>query len=294
MIFKGAYTALITPFKKDGGIDEKKLRELVNFQINSGISGLVPMGTTGESPTVSTESHIRIIEIVMEEADHRVPVIAGTGSNSTKEAVELTLHAMELGASASLQVAPYYNKPTQEGLYRHFMEIADTADIPMVLYNIPGRSGISIDVDTVIRLSKHPNIRAVKEAAGNLSRVMEIAYATDDNFYILSGDDNLIVPMCTSGGTGVISVASNIMPAQISKLVDLCNSGHIEEANILNARLFPFFKALFIETNPIPIKYAMARNKMIEEIYRLPLCEMSGDHKKAMDKVLDSVKDLLN
>ncbi|MBN1649174.1 MAG: 4-hydroxy-tetrahydrodipicolinate synthase [Spirochaetales bacterium] len=293
MKLKGAYTALITPFKKDGSVDEKALRELVRFQIKSGINGLVPMGTTGESPTLSTESHIRVIEIVVEETDHKVPVIAGTGSNSTQEAVEMTLLAMECGASASLQVAPYYNKPTQEGLYRHFMEIADQADIPHILYNIPGRSGISISVDTVVKLSKHPNIVAVKEASGDLGRVLETANRTGDDFVILSGDDNLILPICCSGGSGVISVASNLFPVQVTELVRLCNENKLAEARVLNNRLFPFFKALFIETNPIPIKYAMAAQKMIEEVYRLPLCEMTDQHKQEMDAVLGPLADFL-
>ena len=294
MKFKGVYTALITPFTKDGSIDEKTLRELVKTQIKAGVSGLVPMGTTGESPTLSTESHIRVIEIVVDEADHKVPIIAGTGSNCTSEAIEMSLNAMEYGASATLQVAPYYNKPTQEGLYRHFSEIADACDIPHILYNIPGRSSISIDVSTVVKLSKHPNISAVKEASGNLSRVMEITYNTDDNFHVLSGDDNLILPMCTSGAVGVISVASNIMPAQISKLVSLCIEEKITEAMQLNKKLFPFFKALFIETNPIPIKYAMAHEGIINEIYRLPLCELTDGHKKEVNAVLKDIKDYLN
>jgi 4-hydroxy-tetrahydrodipicolinate synthase len=291
MTFTGTYTALITPFRKGGSVDEAALRELVRFQVKSGINGLVPMGTTGESPTLSTESHIRVIEIVVEEAGHKVPVIAGTGSNSTAEAVEMTLHAMECGANASLQVAPYYNKPTQEGLYRHFMEIADQADIPHILYNIPGRSGVSISVDTVVRLSNHPNIVAIKEASGNLGRVIETAWRTEGKLQILSGDDNLILPICCSGGSGVISVASNLFPAQVSELVKFCNDGRLEEAQKLNSKLFPFFKALFIETNPIPIKYAMAKRKMIEEVYRLPLCEMTEDHKKEMDAVLEQIKD---
>ena len=293
MILEGAFTALVTPFTKTGSLDEKALRKLVRFQIDSGINGLVPMGTTGESPTLSAESHIRVIEITLEESENKAPIIAGTGSNSTKEAVELSIHAMECGASACLQVAPYYNKPTQEGLYRHFMEIADSADIPQVLYNIPSRCGISIDTETIVRLSKHPNIIAIKEASGSISKTMEISYATGPDFTILSGDDNLTLPICFCGGKGVISVAANIMPKQIVKLVSLCNSGNIKEAHELNKQLFPFFKTLFVETNPGPIKYIMAQKGLIEEIYRLPLCELSKENKASVNEELKRIKDYL-
>ena len=288
MTFKGTYTALVTPFNKDLTIDEKALEALVEFQIEQGISGLVPMGTTGESPTLNHDEHLRIIEIVVKKSGGRVPVIAGTGSNCTDEAIEYTKIAREIGVDATLQVAPYYNKPTQEGFYRHFSSIADTVDIPMMVYNIPGRSGANIDTHTLLRLSKHPNIAAVKEASGSFAQIMDLIANKPDDFDILSGDDNIAVPMTLMGGSGLISVASNSIPKKMSNLVQLALNGKVAEANKMHYELLPFFKAMFIETNPIPIKYVLWKQGLIECTYRLPLCEMSGEHKASMESLLSS------
>jgi 4-hydroxy-tetrahydrodipicolinate synthase len=290
MKFEGVYTALITPFTKDGAVDEKALRKLIDFQIDEGISGLLPMGTTGESPTLSHEEHIRVIEIVIDQAEGRVPVIAGSGSNCTQEAVEMTMQAMECGADASLQVAPYYNKPTQEGFYLHFTAIADKVDIPIIVYNIPGRSGKNIENDTMLRLAEHPNIAGVKEASGDIAQMMDLILRKQDDFTVLSGDDNLAFALTALGGKGVVSVASNCVPAKMIEMIDATLQGDIERGRSLHYELLPFFKGLFLETNPIPIKYAMHLMGLAEESYRLPLCPLRDGNKKIFEKIYNALK----
>ena len=272
MQLQGVHTALVTPFT-NGELDYAKLRELVELQIAGGVDGIVPVGTTGESPTLTFDEHHKLIDEVIKTVDKRCAVIAGTGANSTAEAIELTKHAKAAGADASLQVTPYYNKPTQEGLYRHFSTIADETGLPIVLYNVPGRSGVPIAVDTVARLSKNTNIVAVKEAAGSAERVSQILDLCD--ITVLSGDDALTLPMMAVGAKGVISVASNIIPAEMKAMVDAFAAGNAQKALELHLKYYCLFRDQFIETNPIPIKTALAMAGIINEEFRLPLCEIS-------------------
>lgn len=288
-MFSGTFTALITPFKGDESIDEEALRKLVDAQIDAGINGLVPVGTTGESPTVSHEENLTVIQIVVDQANGRVPVIAGTGSNSTAEAIQMTRKAKEIGADASLQVAPYYNKPNQDGLYRHFTAIGDAVDLPMVVYNIPGRTGKNIETETLIRLAEHPNVVAVKEASGNIAQIMEVAARKPEDFALLSGDDNLAFSVVALGGSGVVSVASNAAPDQVGKMIKLGLDGKLEKARAEHYRLLPLFKMVFFDTNPIPIKYAMSLLEYCEEVYRLPLCELSQENKENVKRVLTNM-----
>lgn len=286
MRLKGVYTALVTPFNKDGSVDWEAMKNSVEFQIKEKISGIAPMGTTGESPTMSHDDHIKIVETVVKQAAGRVPVIAGSGSNCTEEAIEMTKAVKKCGANVSLQVAPYYNKPSQEGFYRHFMAIADAVDIPLMIYNIPGRCGKAIDNSTIIRMAKHPNVCYVKEATGSLASMMELAAGIPDDFDILSGDDNLGLPMIALGAKGIVSVASNLIPRDMEEMAQAGLAGDMEKARKLHYRLMPFFKAEFIDTNPIPIKYMMFLKGMIQENYRLPMCELSDSHKNAVKVVL--------
>ena len=272
MTFKGTYTAMVTPFNANGAVDYGKLRELVEEQIAGGVDGLVPVGTSGESPTLSMEEHSRVVEFVAETANRRVQIVAGTGANSTAEALRLTREALEMGVDASLQVCPYYNKPNQEGLYRHFSAIADLG-LPIILYNVPSRTGRDIALETVVRLSKHPNVAAVKEASGSVARVSATVDACD--ITVLSGDDVLAFPMIAVGAKGVISVASNVAPGLVSKMINAALSGDMAGAATLHKRLYHLFRDLFIDTNPIPVKCALALMGRIEEVYRLPLCETS-------------------
>ncbi len=283
---QGVYTALITPFS-NGAVDFGKLKEMVNFQVESGIDGLLPMGTTGESPTLSMHEHMKVIETVINTVNGKCQVIAGTGANATAEALELTKEARLAGADATLQVTPYYNKPTQEGLYQHFSVVADEGGLPVVLYNIPGRSGVPIAVDTVARLSKNQNIVAVKEAGGSTDRVSEILTACD--ITVLSGDDSLTLPMMAVGGKGVISVVSNLLPAEVKAMVDAFLTGNPDKARELHFQLYPLFKDAFIETNPIPIKAAMAMKGMIGEEYRLPLCTMKQSNRAVLKATLEKM-----
>jgi 4-hydroxy-tetrahydrodipicolinate synthase len=274
-MFTGTYTAIVTPFK-NGGVDETALNRLIQLQIRGGVDGIVPVGTTGESPTVDYEEHIRIIERSVKFARGKIKVIAGTGANSTSEAVYLTREAEKVGADGSLQVAPYYNKPTQEGLFRHFREIARATKLPIVLYSIPGRCGIEIGVETVRRLAREcKNIIGIKEAGGSADRVSALRAALGPKFTILSGDDSLTLPFMAVGAQGVISVASNVIPREIAQMVDAFTRGQIRKASQLHAELYPLFKDLFIETNPIPVKAALAMMGLIAEEYRLPLVPMS-------------------
>jgi 4-hydroxy-tetrahydrodipicolinate synthase len=289
-MFRGVFTALVTPFTTQGGIDEKALRKLVDFQIENGVHGLVPVGTTGESPTLTYEEHNKVIEIVIDQAKGRVPVIAGTGSNSTEEAINLTKHAKQAGATASLQVAPYYNKPTQEGFYRHFTAIAKAVDLPLLIYNIPGRTGKNIENSTTLKLAQHRNIVGVKEASGDLNQIMDLILKKPKDFTVLSGDDNLAFPLMALGGSGVISVASNLIPKKMAALVEQALKGNWEQARSSHYELLPLFKAIFIETNPIPIKAALAWKGMIEEIYRLPMCPMEAANKEKLKAVLKDLK----
>ena len=289
-MFQGVFTAIVTPFNQDESINEDDLKKLMDFNIERGVSGIVPMGTTGESPTLNHDEHVRVIEIVCKHVGGRVPIIAGTGSNSTKEALFMTSRAKDLGADASLQVAPYYNKPTQEGFYRHFKKIADEVDLPLIIYNIPGRTGKNIETDTIVELAKHPNIVGVKEASGNLPQMMDVIHRTPEDFVVLSGDDNLTLPLMAAGGKGVISVASNIVPDRMSAMVKAGLDGDFEEMRKIHYELLPFFKVEFIETNPIPIKTALAMKGMIKEVFRLPMCEMSGENKKKLKTVLKELK----
>ncbi len=288
-MFKGVYTAIVTPFTDDNKIDEKALRDLTDFQIEKGVQGIVPMGTTGESPTLDHEEHHRVIEIVIDQAGGRVPVIAGTGSNCTDEAIRLTEKARQAGATASLQVAPYYNKPTQKGFYRHFTAVADAVDIPVIVYNIPGRSGKNIENSTMLKLAEHKNIIAVKEASGNITQIMDLISKKPGSFTVLSGDDNLAFPILALGGKGVISVASNIVPDRMNEFVQSALDGNWDKARKMHYELLPLFRAIFIETNPIPIKASLAMKGMIKENYRLPMCRMSKEHRGALAKVLEEL-----
>jgi 4-hydroxy-tetrahydrodipicolinate synthase len=288
--FAGAHTALVTPFK-DGSLDEVALIALIEAQVQGGISGIVPVGTTGESPTLSHEEHRRVIEISVNAADKRVLVIAGTGSNATSEAVELTIEAEKLGADAILLVAPYYNKPSPEGLYRHFRKVAESVSIPIVLYSIPGRCGIEIPVSVVVRLVEDcPNVVAIKEAGGNIERVHQLRAALPASFQILSGDDALTFPFMVAGGVGVISVASNIIPAEVTELVQSFLKGDQAKSEEIHTRYASLFHDLFIEPNPVPIKTALSAKGLCADDVRLPLCEMTASNKNILLKTLELAK----
>jgi len=286
-MYKGAFTALITPFDEKGDFDEKSFRNIISFQIKSNIDGIVPCGTTGESPSLEKEDYEKVIKAAVDSANGKIPVIAGTGSNSTRHAVELTKMAADIGADASLLVCPYYNKPTQEGLYRHFSEIAKKVDIPLVIYNIQGRTGINMETQTLSRLAKeHSNIVAVKEASGNISQMMDVLSELPKEFSVLSGDDNLTFPLMALGGKGVISVASNIIPKEMHELTDNMLNGKIDKAKKIHYSMLPLFKAIFIETNPIPIKTALSMKGMCKESFRLPMCSMNPANKEKLKNVL--------
>lgn len=275
MELRGVFTALVTPFR-NGELDEKALKKLIEFQLAGGVDGIVPCGTTGEAPTLSYEEHERVIELTVKYVKGKVPVIAGTGSNSTKEAIELTRSAKKLGADMCLLTTPYYNKPTQEGLLRHFLEIAQSVPVPLVLYNIPGRTGVNMTPETIAQLARTKNIVGIKEAAGSLTQVSDIYRLTKGRFAILSGDDNLFLPMMSVGAVGVISVFSNIMPRELKTLYRaFMVEQDTAKALKVHTKLMPLFQAMFIETNPIPVKEALYRMGMIAREYRLPLCPMS-------------------
>lgn len=285
-MFNGSIVAIVTPFK-NGKVDEKKLRDLIEFQIKNGSSGIVPCGTTGESATLSFDEHDRVIEITIEQVKKRVPVIAGTGSNSTQEAIMLTKHASQAGADASLQVSPYYNRPTQKGLYEHFKTIANAVDIPIVLYNIASRTGINIEPETIARLSSDcKNIVGVKEASGNLDQMSRIKALCGEKFDLISGDDSLTLPVLSIGGTGIISVVANIVPKDVANLVSEFQKGNIKKAREIHYRLSPLIKAVFLETNPIPVKTAMGLLGMCEPDLRLPMCEMLPENLEKLKKAL--------
>ena len=283
MKFHGSITALVTPFK-NGKVDKKTLVRLVEWQIKKGTDGLVPTGTTGESPTLSHREHEEVIEIVVRAAAKRVPVIAGTGSNSTAEAISLTRHARKVGADGALLATPYYNKPTQEGLYRHYAAVAKAVDIPIVLYNIPGRSVVNLSPETIARLAKIPTIVAIKEATGSMDQTSHILSLCD--LTVLSGDDSLTLPLLALGAKGVISVASNIVPGTVSALVDAYFAGQHEKAKEIHYRLFPLCRALFVETNPIPVKRAMKLLGLASDEIRLPLCRMAPQNEKILAAAL--------
>jgi len=285
-MFKGSIVAIVTPFR-NGKVDEKKLRELIEFQLKNGTSGIVPCGTTGESATLTFDEHEKVIEIAIEQVNKRVPVIAGTGSNSTEEAIMLTRQAASSGADASLQVSPYYNRPTQEGLYRHFKAVAQSVKIPIILYNIASRTGVNIEPETIARLAGDcKNIVAVKEASGNLDQMSKIKALCPPGFQLISGDDSLTLPVLSIGGTGVISVVANILPRDVADMVSAFEEGNIKKAQRINRKLFPLIKACFIETNPIPVKTAMGLLGMCEPDLRLPMCRMSADNLAKLNKAL--------
>ena len=272
MELRGVYTAIVTPFK-NGGVDYEKFEQLIEMQIAGGVDGIVPVGTTGESPTLSMDEHTQVISCAVRAAKGRCRILAGSGANSTSEAIELTKQAKLDGADMSLQVTPYYNKPTQEGLYRHFATVADTCQLPIVIYNVPGRTGIAVAPETIARLVSNKYVIGVKEAGGSADRVSEILDICSTS--VMCGDDALTVPMMSLGATGVISVASNLIPAVMKSLVDFCARGDFASALELHRKYYRFFKHMFIESNPIPVKSAMAMMGLIENEFRLPLCELS-------------------
>jgi len=285
-MFTGTYTAIVTPFK-DGNLDEPALERLIQAQVRAGVDGIVPAGTTGESPTLSFEEHIHLIELAVKFAAGKVKVLAGSGANSTDEAIYLTVAAGKAGADGSLQVAPYYNKPTQEGLFQHFRAIADATKLPLVLYSIPGRCGVEIGVDTVRRLTHAcRNIVGIKEAGGDANRVSGLRAATGSGFTILSGDDSLTLPFLAVGAKGVISVATNLIPREVARMVRAFLAGRLAEAQKLHARYYPLFKDLFIETNPVPVKAALALQGKIEEELRLPLVPLSPGNRETLKATL--------
>jgi 4-hydroxy-tetrahydrodipicolinate synthase len=284
-MFTGSLVAIVTPFR-DGRIDECALGDLIEFQLAHGTDGIVPCGTTGESATLSPEEHDRVVSFTAEAVKRRVPVIAGTGSNSTEEAIARTRHAKKAGADGALLITPYYNKPTQEGLFRHYQAVAQAVDIPVVLYNIPGRTGVNLAPATVARLNAISNIVAIKEGSGSLQQVSEIIHACGDRMTVLSGDDPLTLPMMAVGAKGVVTVTANIVPADMAALVDAFATGKLEEAKAFHYKLYPLFTALFYETNPIPVKEALAMMGKIRPEFRLPLWPMSSENRERLSRVL--------
>ncbi len=284
-MFKGAITALVTPFKDDG-VDEGAFKRLIGFQIENGIDGLVPCGTTGESATLSYQEHDRVIELTIESAGKRVPVIAGTGSNSTSETIMLTKHAEKAGADAALLITPYYNKPTQQGLYEHYKRVAEEVSLPLILYNVPGRTGVNMLPETVARLSELKNIAGVKEATGDLKQVSDVIEFSRKGFCVLSGDDFTTLPLLSVGGHGVISVTSNVAPGAVAGMVRSFFEGNMEEARRLHFTLQKLHRSMFIETNPIPVKTALSLMGMMEEELRLPLVKMQEANRNRLVQAL--------
>ena len=285
-MFQGAFTAIVTPFK-DGQVDEAAYNELIRFNIDGGVSGIVPCGTTGESPTLSHEEHNRIVEITVKEVAGQVKVIAGTGSNSTQEAIALTKHAQEVGADAALMVSPYYNKPSQEGLYEHFKAVAEAVDIPILPYNIQGRTAVNIANETMRRLSQIPNIVGVKEASGNILQMSEVVRLCGPDFSVLSGDDQMTFPLMCLGGKGVISVVTNLAPSKMSALTKHMLNGELEQARAIHFEIYELCQAMFLETNPIPVKSALGMMGKIKLEFRLPLCPLSATNQAKLKANLE-------
>jgi 4-hydroxy-tetrahydrodipicolinate synthase len=286
-MFKGAIVAIVTPFRK-GKVDEDALRELIEYQIANGTDGIVPCGTTGESPVLSHKEHDRVIEITVDAVRKRVPVIAGTGSNSTDEAVRLTRHAYEVGADGALLVCPYYNRPTQEGLYQHYRHIAEKVPIPIIVYNIPGRTGVNMTPETLARLSKIENIVGAKEAAGSLRQMQDVISLCGKDFSVLSGDDYFTYPLMCIGGHGIISVVSNVAPADMAAMVDAFNARNVKKAKEFHYKMTPLIDALFIETNPVPVKAALFMMGKIQYEVRMPLSRLSDANYEKLKKVMET------
>jgi len=286
---KGCGTALITPFKSDGSLDEKTLSSLVQWQIEEGIHFLVPCGTTGENPTMTHEEHLAVVDITVRTAGGKVPVIAGAGGNNTTKLIPLIAELKQLGVDGILSVAPYYNKPTQEGLYRHYRTLAESTDLPIIVYNVPGRTGVNILPETLMRLAKISNIAGVKEASGDVSQIGEICTLAPESFRILSGDDSMTLPLIALGGHGVISVAANEAPAMMAAFTADCLEGSWKDARNWNRKLYPLMKVNFVESNPIPVKAALAMMGKVEEVYRLPLAPISEGARNKVASVLSKL-----
>jgi len=286
-MFEGSYVALITPFNKKGEIDEKGLEKLIKFQIANGTNGIVPCGTTGESATLSHEERKKVVELVIKYTEGKIPVIAGTGSCSTKETIDLTCHAKQKGADAALIIVPYYNKPDQRGIYAHFEAIAEKVDIPIIVYNIPSRTGINLLLDTVVELTKIENVVGIKEASGNLDQIIKIASLCGEKIDILSGDDNLLLPILSVGGKGIISVTANIIPREFSEMIRLFTEGCYQEAkSIFLTKIYPISKAMFIEPNPAPIKASLELMGLPAGLPRLPIYPVSTSLKVKLKEIL--------
>ena len=284
--FQGSIVAMVTPFR-NGTIDEPKVKELVELHVKHGTDAIIPCGTTGESPTLSHDEHRRMVELTIAAAAGRIPIIAGTGSNSTAEAIGLTKHAERAGATGALVVNPYYNKPTQEGLYRHFRAVAEATSLPILLYNIQGRTAVNVETDTMARLARDcANILGVNEASGSLDQTSQVILACGPDFSVLSGDDNITVPLLSIGGRGVVSVIANIVPRETSEMVHAALDGDWKRARELHYKLFPLARAAFLETNPIPIKEMMAMTGTLEPEFRLPMCRMSDANREKLRTIL--------
>ena len=288
-MFSGSIVAIVTPFR-NGKLDERAFGDLIEWQIANGTNGIVPCGTTGESATLTHDEHHRVVRLTVEVAKGRVPVIAGTGSNSTDEAISLTRHAKDAGADGALLITPYYNKPTQEGLYRHYKAVAEAVDMPLVLYNIPGRTGVNMLPATVARLAVMKNIVGIKEGSGSVQQASDIAQACGDRPIVLSGDDPLTLPMMAVGAKGVITVTANVMPKEMAQLVASFQAGRIDEARRIHFALSALFAALFYETNPIPVKEALGMMGKIDPELRLPMCAMSADNRNQLTRVLKEMR----
>lgn len=289
-MFKGSMVAIVTPFRADGSFDEEAYRQLIEFQIASGTDAIIPCGTTGESATLDFDEHDHVIKVCIEQVNKRVPVIAGTGANSTAEAIDLSQDAKKMGADGLLLVCPYYNKPSQEGIYRHYKAIAEAVALPQVLYNVPGRTGVNMSADTTARLAEISNVVAIKEASGNLTQVSEILAKAGDKIDVISGDDFLTFPMMACGAKGVISVSANIIPREVKAMVDAFFAGNWDEARRLHLELLELHNAMFIDANPIPVKTSLGLMGKIEPHLRLPLCELGSAHVDKLKSVLKKYK----
>jgi 4-hydroxy-tetrahydrodipicolinate synthase len=288
-MFTGCGTALVTPFRRDGSLDEETLRRLVRRQIDAGINFLVPCGTTGESPTLTRAEHLRVVGIALEEANGKTPVLAGAGGYNTHEVIELARELERMGANGILSVTPYYNKPTQEGLFQHYSAIAAAIRLPIVVYSVQGRTGVNVEPATLARLAQIPNIVAVKEASGNVGQMANVIQEVPSSFHVLSGDDAITIPLMALGGRGIISVVSNQIPAEMTQLAQACLRGDFESARAIQRRYLPLMNVNFVESNPIPVKAAMALMGLLEPVWRLPMCPPASANLAKIEKVLDSV-----